>query len=78
MTRPQRRYKVTITIQGDTWEDAMRELRGIARHVEDHGPECQQVSGGYSTGSIVDVEFDPEMTGDKYRDLITDQSEDED
>lgn len=68
--RPQRTFKVTVTVQGDTWEDAMRELHACARHVEDHGPECEQVTGGYSSSSIIDVRHDPAMTGDKYRDLV--------
>ena len=78
MKRPQRRYKVTVTVQGDTWEDAVRELAETTRHVEQHGPECQQVSGGYSSSSIVAVEHDPDMTGDKYRELVTREIDAED
>lgn len=70
MNPPQRCYKLTVTVEGDSWEDVLREFRGLCRHVEAHGPECTQVSGGYSTSSTVSIEHDPNMTGDQYREII--------
>ena len=73
---PNRTYKVTVIAQGDTWKDAIRELQHCAQHLEEHGPECKQVSGGYSTSSTIEVLHDPEMTGDKYREIIEALKED--
>lgn len=65
---PRRAFDVTIRVGADTWEAAQWALGRLIRHVIDHGPECNMVSGGYSTGSTVDivVNHDPTMTHDRY------------
>ncbi len=63
---PRRAYSVQIEIGADDWPALVRELARLADHIEAHGPDCKQVSGGYDTGSTVRVEHRPEMTHDKY------------
>lgn len=64
---PKRRFSVTIEAGGDTWDDVARTLRDLLPHIEDHGPTCESVSGGCSSGHWVHVAEDPEMTAEKYR-----------
>jgi hypothetical protein len=64
--RPQRMYQVTIEVGADSWEDTAAEIRRVLEHVEEHGPECSLVSGGYSSGSHVTVRHDPAMSHDAY------------
>ena len=66
MTKPTRRYTITVEIGDDTWEGAVAELRRVCAHVEEHGPECKLVSGGYSGCSMVTIAHDPTMTHDRY------------
>lgn len=68
--RPHRTFELDVHVDGDLWDDVIRELHHLARHIEQHGPECSSVGGGYSTGHIVRIRHDPEMTGDRYRDLL--------
>jgi len=70
MSPPRRAFELTIKIGGDTWRDVLRDLLDTARHVEQHGPQCNSVSGGYSTNHIVDVRVDPDMTHDRYVDQL--------
>ena len=64
--KPKRCYDITVRVGADTWEDAARELERVALHVVDHGPECNQVSGGPDSGSWVHIDHNPEMTHDRY------------
>lgn len=66
MRHPRRRFTIRIMVTGDTWEDVAHSLRDLLPHVEEHGPACSSVSGGSSTGHIVEVTEDPEMTHEKY------------
>jgi len=65
--KPRRRFHVAIVVDGDTWEDVAQSLRELLPHVEEHGPKCDSVSGGYSRGHFVHVVEDPEMTNEKYQ-----------
>jgi len=66
----QRRYRVVLEVEGDTWKDAERELIRVAEHAAEHGPDCDMTSGGYSTGAIIRVTEDPEMTHDRYVEML--------
>lgn len=66
MKSPSRAFELNIKIGGDTWEDVLRNLRELASHVEDHGSNCNSVSGGYSSHHIVDVRIRPDLTHDQY------------
>ena len=68
--RPRRTFELDVHVDGDTWSDVIRELTRMALHIEEHGPECRSVGGGYSTGHIVTVRHDSAMTGDTYRDQL--------
>lgn len=70
LPRPRRTFELDVHVDGDTWDDVLRELRHLVRHIEDHGPECKSVGGGYSTGHIVSIRHDPEMTGDRFRENL--------
>lgn len=64
--KPSRRFEVTIRVSGDTWDGTLAEIDRLAEHVRDHGSKCDQVSGGYSTGSWVQITERPEMTHDRF------------
>ena len=64
--KPKRRFTVTIEVGGDAWIDVARSLRELLPHIEDHGPKCDSVSGGVSSGHWVHVVEDQEMTPEKY------------
>ena len=63
---PKRCYTITVVVGGDTWADAARQLQQVADHVVDHGPECNETSGGPVSGSHVTIEHRPETTHDAY------------
>jgi hypothetical protein len=65
--RPRRRFTVEIEVSGDSWEHVQRGLQDLLPHIEDHGPQCSSVSGGYSSGHWIRVTENPEMTPQKYR-----------
>lgn len=65
-TKPHRRFEVEIRISGDSWPDVVSEARRLLEHVPEHGPNCDLVSGGYSTGSWVRVTEDQAQTHDRF------------
>lgn len=67
MTSLKRCYNITLSAGGDTWEIAMQQLRELFAEVEEHGPECKFVTGGYASGGYVKVEHDPSMTHAAYQ-----------
>lgn len=67
---PNRCYTIDVSVGGDTWDDAVRELLRVAEHVEQHGPECNETSGGPVAGSHVTIAHRPEMTHDAYFEAI--------
>lgn len=64
--KPQRRWTLEIHVQGDEWERVMVEAERLARHVAEHGPACDLVSGGSDVGSWIRVQERPEQTHEKY------------
>ena len=66
MTTPKRAFEIVVTVQGDTWDDAVDKLCELANHVEEHGRECALVSGGVHSGGWVEVNHNPDMTHEKY------------
>lgn len=68
--RPHRAYTLSIEIGGDTWEDVMSDLRHIVSHLRDHGEKCSSVMGGPSCGHTIGVRIDPEMTHERYFEML--------
>lgn len=64
MEAPNRRFCVTISLDGDTAEDIEDALRQI--HFDWARGSRGTVTGGCSSGWIVEVTEDPEMTHDEY------------
>jgi len=70
MNKPQRRFVVTVEVSGDEWEDVKMQLRDLLPHLEDHGPRCDSVGGGVSSGHWVRVVENPEMTNERYHEAL--------
>jgi hypothetical protein len=66
MNPPKRAFDLVIHCGANTWEDLVHELDRVAKHVIEHGPECNAVSGSPSAGSSVDILLDPMMTKERY------------
>ncbi len=66
MEKPKRKYELSLTISGDLWTDVVQQLRMLLPHIEDHGEQCDSVSGGYSGGHTVQLTVNPEQTHDKF------------
>lgn len=66
MKAPKRCYEITITVGGDTWDDAIHEVLRLAYHAKDRGPECRCFCGGGHVGGSVEVRHDPNMTHERY------------
>lgn len=64
--RPKRRWTVDIHASADEWPQAISTLRELADHLEEHGPTCDLVQGGYSGSGYIRVAEDPSMTHEKY------------
>lgn len=66
MKRPRRAFELRLDVDGDTWEDVANQLESIVQHVVSHGPKCESVGGSPSSGHIVIVTQNPEMTHERY------------
>lgn len=64
--RPHRRFTLEIRITADTLADVSHELDFLAGHIPEHGAACDSVKGGPTSGHIVTIKEDPEMTPEKY------------
>lgn len=64
--KPHRRFELEIHVGADDWETVLRELQRLTAHLEEHGPACDSVSGGYDQGSWVKIVERPDQTHDKY------------
>ena len=74
--KPRRRFHLTLQAGADDW----KELRGAAREIVEYlderiaaSPEQQEinsVTGGVGIGWSVKLEEDPEMTHDRYFEMI--------
>lgn len=62
---PKRRYRLTLDLHADTWDDLADALHNIATQVliEHHR---DVTSGGYSSGYRLSVIEDPTMSHDAY------------
>ncbi len=69
---PVRRYEIRVSVSGDDWPSAVRQLREMADHVEEHGPTCELVSGGYRSGGYVMILHDPDQSHDGYAQQLQD------
>lgn len=65
-TAPKRRFEIEVHVSGDTWDDVKRGVEFLLPHIIDHGPNCNSVGGGCSSGYWVNVVEDPEMTPQLY------------
>lgn len=54
-TKPQRRFRLELTIEGDEWSDVDERLREVLPHVLEHGPICTALSAGPSSSGLVRV-----------------------
>lgn len=68
--RPQRRWTIEIKSGGDTWEDALRLLREMADHIEEHGQGCDFTAGGSDSGGFIKITEDHDMTHARYHALL--------
>lgn len=68
MDKPLRAHSITITAGADTHEALVAELKQIIFDIQ-RGSR-NSVSGGASTNHIINYVIDPEMTHDRYMDLL--------
>lgn len=68
MSKPRRAHSITITAGADTFEGLIAELKQIIFDLQ--RGSYNSVSGGSSTNHIVEYVTDPEMTHDRYMELI--------
>lgn len=71
---PRRRYELTFKIGADTYKDMLSAMQNWLWMMERDHPDLAQnhhgVSGGYSDGYSYDITVDPEMTHDRYFELV--------
>lgn len=64
---PRRRIEASIRISADSWDDLRRELNHLATEIASHGMLSKwSVSGGYSTGHIIETSEDETITHDSW------------
>ena len=66
MDAPRHAFEIRISIGAETWPLAVYEMRRLADHIEEHGPECNMASGGAGSCSSVHVEK-RDVSPEKYR-----------
>lgn len=67
---PKSRFDLTVHISAETWDEVVRDIKEIADHIKRHGVKCDMAHGGPTHGYSVQIEEDPEMTHDKYHELL--------
>lgn len=68
---PRRRFELMIKVGADDWARALNELENLVRHIDEHGVNCNSVSGGYDTHHIVEIVETADMTHDRYVQELT-------
>lgn len=68
MSYPKRAHVLTLELGADTKEDMIAALEQIIFDL--HRGSTDVTSGGYSSGWIMAYKVDPEMTHDRYVDLL--------
>lgn len=63
---PKRAFVLEINIGADKWDDVVHELRELADHIATHGPGCDSVAGGCTSGHWVHIHMDPTMTNERF------------
>jgi hypothetical protein len=65
---PHRRLVMRAKIEADSWSDLYGHLKSLVTQMacNDHRLSKQSISGGYSTGHIIVIEEDEDMTHDKW------------
>lgn len=53
--KPQRRFRLEVTIEGDEWADVEERLHEVLPHVLEHGPICTALSAGPSSSGLVRI-----------------------
>ena len=66
--QPHRRIVFRAKIEADSWDDLYGHLRSLTTQMACDGNRLstRSVSGGYSSGHIITIEEDVEMTHDKW------------
>lgn len=64
--KPRNKYEVTLHVSAADWLAAIRALKDLVDHVDEHGPECSSVSGGGAASHWVDIQHNPEQTPENY------------
>lgn len=69
--QPHRRYRLTLELQADTFEELLVNMEEIQLDLRDgntkrHGGRFHSVMYGPSSGYVVDVHVDTEMTHERY------------
>lgn len=59
---PKKLYRLTLFVDGHTWEEVLYNLFQFADHVKDHGENCGRVGGG----GYIDIHINPGMTKERY------------
>lgn len=52
---PEPPFRLVIDMNADTWPDMVRRLTRLVEHIEEHGPECREVSGGGGGSHYVNI-----------------------
>jgi pyruvate-formate lyase-activating enzyme len=71
MEKPNRRYMLTLKIGADDMKSLIQSLDSIAFDLEGWNERAyQSISGSPSAGTIVDLEFHPDVTHDSYHEQL--------
>lgn len=65
-----RRYVAKINLQADTEKDLIRHLFEIATGWDRDGMSSSSVSGGYSSGHIIEVDCDDSITHESWEEAL--------
>ena len=63
---PRRRYVATLKVQADSERDLIGHLFNIATTWDREGMSRSSVSGGYSSGHIIEVDCDESITHESW------------
>lgn len=67
---PHRRLVLTLELNADSWEDAIQALESLVLDLELGHCRMGSVSGGYSSGYLLRVQEDPEITHERYMEAV--------
>ena len=74
---PHRRHHLTLDLEADDRAELVNQMHHIADQIEREGRDTADIdSGGWASGHRLRITTDPDMTGDRFQELLAEWAAD--